>query len=154
MRPCTCDLGALAAEVVARFTVTLPEPGLALRLDAPADAIIRADPGRLEQALTNLIGNAIKYSPAGARSVLLWSLRARWCGCWCAIGGSPPEEQATIFEPFNRSSLAPPVASGIGIGLYITAQIVTGHGGTIAVESLPGQGSCFTVTLPVGGPPG
>ena len=56
-----------------------------------------------------------------------------------------------IFEPFNRTSAAMAVASGVGIGLYVTAQIVARHGGTITVTSQPGQGSCFTVRLPLGG---
>lgn len=155
LRPRLCDLVALSVEVLARITATLPDPGPTLVLAAPAAALLRADTERLEQVLLNLVGNAIKYSPDGgeirigivtaARTVCL-TVRDRGIGI-------PLEEQATIFEPFTRTSLAATVASGIGIGLYITAQIVAGHGGTIAVESIPGRGSCFAVTLPVDGPP-
>lgn len=155
LRPRLCDLVALSVEVLARLTATLPDPGPTLHLDAPAVALLRADTERLEQVLLNLIGNAIKYSPHGgeirigiAPATAAISLTVRDQGI-----GIPLDEQAAIFEPFARSSMASTVAGGIGIGLYITAQIVAGHGGTIAVESAPGLGSSFVVTLPLGGPP-
>jgi len=155
LRPRLCDLVALSVEVLARITATLPEHGPTLHLDAPATALVRADAERLEQVLLNLIGNAIKYSPTGgeirvgvAMAADTVRLTVRDQGI-----GIPLDEQGMIFEPFSRSSLASTVASGIGIGLYITAQIVTGHGGTIAVESAPGLGSCFAVILPIAGPP-
>jgi PAS domain S-box-containing protein len=155
LRPRSCDLVALTCEVLARVTATLPDHGPTLHLDAPAAAILRADNERLEQVLLNLIGNAIKYSPAGGEIRIGIAMVAHTVRLTVRDQGIgiPLEEQATIFEPFTRSSLATAVATGIGIGLYITAQIVAGHGGTITVESSPGLGSCFTVTLPIDGPP-
>jgi PAS domain S-box-containing protein len=155
LRPRLCDLVALTVEVLARMTATLPESGPTLHLEAPATALLCADTERLEQVLLNLVGNAIKYSPDGGEIHIgidggehTVRLTVRDQGI-----GIPLDEQGAIFEPFTRSNQASVVASGIGIGLYITAQIVAGHGGTITVESSPGLGSCFAVTLPVAGPP-
>ena len=155
LRPRLCDLVVLCGDVLARLTATLSGGGPTLHLDAPAAALLRADAERLEQVLLNLIGNAIKYSPTGGairiglaveeRTIVL-TVRDRGIGI-------PLQDQATIFEPFTRADQATTIATGIGIGLYITAQIVAGHGGAIAVESAPGVGSCFTVTLPITGPP-
>ena len=155
LRPRLCDLVALTVEVLTRFTATLPEGTATLHLDAPAAALLRADTERLEQVLLNLLGNAIKYSPVGGEiriGIAVEELAVRLTVRDQGIG-IPVEAQATIFEPFTRTGEAATVASGIGIGLYITAQIVGGHGGTIAVESSPGVGSCFSVVLPVAGPP-
>jgi PAS domain S-box-containing protein len=156
LRPQPVDFTALVGQVLERFQGTVAEGGkYTLVLDAPAPVAGVADEDRIEQVLTNLIGNAIKYSPAGGEvrvSVLASGSQA--CLTVSDHGiGIPPEEQATIFEPFTRTTVATAVAGGIGIGLYIAAQIVAAHGGTIGVESAIGCGSRFTVELPLAGPP-
>jgi signal transduction histidine kinase len=66
--------------------------------------------------------------------------------------GIPAAEHTTIFAPFARGSTAPGVAEGTGLGLHLAATIVARHGGTIGVESAPGQGSTFTIRLPLHAP--
>lgn len=148
------DLAALAVAVIERFQSS-GEGGTkhTLTLATPDTAYVIADADRIEQVLTNLLGNAIKYSPLGGAIDVEVSietdnavLRVTDQGI-----GIADDEQRQIFEPFNRTSAAMAVASGVGIGLYVTAQIVARHGGTISVLSQPGQGSCFTVRLLLGG---
>ena len=147
------DLAALATTVLERFQSSREaEDKHIFNLAASGTVFVIADAERIEQVLTNLLGNAIKYSPAGgAIDIEVHTetddavLRVTDQGI-----GIAAEEQQQIFEPFNRTSAAMAVASGVGIGLYVTAQIVARHGGTITVTSQPGQGSCFTVRLPLG----
>ncbi len=110
------------------------------------------DLARIDQVLTNLVSNALKYSPDGGT---VW-VRVRRAGEVAEVSvsdegiGIPPEEQARLFQPFARGSATHTQIGGAGLGLYITAQIVERHGGTIGVESEPGKGSTFTVRLPLG----
>ncbi|EFH80155.1 PAS domain-containing sensor histidine kinase [Ktedonobacter racemifer] len=109
------------------------------------------DKDRLGQVFTNLLSNAIKYSP-DARTVEMElsatedavTVRVRDHGL-----GIPQEQRDKIFERFYRA-VGPrqPTIPGLGMGLYIVAEIVKGHGGTITVDSAAGKGSTFTVTLP------
>jgi len=148
-----CDLTALASEALSAFR-TAPErtPQHTLRFVGPVPVIGRWDRARLDQVLTNLLSNALKYSPSGGevcvevravadeRSVLIVSDQGL---------GIPSAEQAQLFQPFVRGALSHGQIGGTGLGLYIVWQIVEGHGGTIAVASTPGVGTTFTVTLPL-----
>ena len=156
------DLAGLARQVVERFLPAVEEAAAhTLVLDAPAPVVGRWDADRLDQVLTNLVSNALKYSPQGGevRVAVRAVRRAVQAGEEAEITvrdqgvGIPPAEQATLFEPFVRGSAARGIAVGTGLGLYITARFVARHGGTIAVESAPGRGSTFTVRLPLA-PPG
>jgi signal transduction histidine kinase len=151
------DLVALAHEVLARFEHA-PErtPRHSLALHAPAPVAGLWDGDRLDQVLTNLVSNALKYSPDGGEV----RVRIGQAGAQAelAVGdqglGIPPAEQVRLFQPFSRSTTIGRSISGAGLGLYITAQIVERHGGTIAVQSTPGTGSTFTVRLPLAPPAG
>lgn len=148
-----CDLTALASEALSAFR-TAPERTAqhTLRFVGPAPVIGQWDHARLDQVLTNLLSNALKYSPAGGevcvevrstvdeRAVLIVSDQG--------IGISSAE-QAQLFQPFVRGALSQGQIGGTGLGLYIVRQIVEGHGGTIAVASMPGQGTSFIITLPL-----
>jgi signal transduction histidine kinase len=106
---------------------------------------ITVDPDRIVQALVNFLSNAIKFSPPGA-SVKI-SARAERGGVTCTItdrgAGMTVEERDRLFQPFVQ--LAGGVkAGGTGLGLVITRQIIDQHGGTLTVESTPGQGSSFS----------
>ncbi len=109
-----------------------------------------ADPNRLERILMNLISNALKYSPAESRVVV----DAKAVGHEVVISvidqgiGIPPDDLAQIFQPFYRSDSTKKI-EGLGLGLYITAQLVSAHGGHIRAESVVGKGSTFSFTLPV-----
>jgi signal transduction histidine kinase len=112
----------------------------------------RVDREALQQALMNLVDNAIKHSPAGAEVVV--GLEAEPSTVRLSVddhgSGIPAAEQARIFEPFyRRGSELRRETAGIGIGLSIAKHIVEAHGGRIVVGSDPGSGSRFTIELPV-----
>ena len=112
------------------------------------------DRTKLNQVMYNLIDNAMKYTQDGGRilvsleengDLLVWRVRDNGVGI-------PPEDQEHIFDRFYRVDKARSrETGGTGLGLSIVRQLVSMHGGRISVESQPGQGSCFTVTLPKNG---
>lgn len=153
------DLEELVRRVAYRFGDQLP-PGIELIVDLQAPLPpIQADPDRLEQVISNLLDNAIKYSPEGG-TVMVELGRA---GVQIRIAvrdqgiGLPADAEATIFRPFGR---APNASSrnlpGMGLGLYICRNIVERHGGTVTATS-PGEGlgTTFELTLlcPAADPP-
>jgi signal transduction histidine kinase len=108
------------------------------------------DEPAIVEALVNLMGNAIKYSPH--RKMVAISLRAER-GFWrCAVRdrgeGIPPDALPHVFERYYRSPGSEKRAAGIGIGLSLVKEIVEAHGGRVAAESTPGEGSCFTLWIP------
>ncbi|MBK7369586.1 MAG: hypothetical protein IPJ04_17345 [Candidatus Eisenbacteria bacterium] len=114
-------------------------------------------PRVLEQAVANLLSNALKFTPSGGHVRLTGGVEgggeeARWTFAVSDDGpGIAPDEQARLFERFYQASGARDVARpGTGIGLSLTRDIVELHGGTIALASAPGEGSTFTVRLPLG----
>jgi signal transduction histidine kinase len=133
---------ALAAGVldVERVEVAF-EPGL---------PPVSADPSRLERVLANLVGNALKYSEAPAPV----RVTARRAGGEVAVTvedrgvGVAAEDLPRLFERFQRGRLTGR-KEGLGLGLYIVRTTVEAHGGRVAVESAPGEGSRFSFTLPV-----
>jgi signal transduction histidine kinase len=143
------DLRALVQRVV---TDLQPEFGRAkcdVRLDAPTSVQGTWDPTRLEQVMTNLLANAMKFGAGkpidvavariGDRARL--SVRDRGIGIEVA-------RQAHIFERFERA-VSVRHYGGLGLGLYICRRIVEAHGGCIGVESEPGAGATFVVELPL-----
>jgi PAS domain S-box-containing protein len=112
---------------------------------------VRADAMRFKQVLTNLIGNAIKFTPEGGRIQLV----ARQVHNQVKIEvrdngpGIPPEQQQRIFEAFVRLTQAGSATEGTGLGLAITARLVELHGSTLGIESQPGEGACFYFSLPL-----
>ena len=155
LRPERLDLREIGRQVLDRFEHA-PErvAGHRLVLDAPAPVVMVGDPARLDQVLTNLVSNALKYSPEGGETRL--QIERRDGAAVVVVSdegiGIPASAQATLFQPFARAEANHRNISGVGLGLYITAEIVKQHGGTIAVRSEPGQGSVFTVRLPLASP--
>ncbi|MCY1017287.1 PAS domain-containing sensor histidine kinase [Pyxidicoccus sp. MSG2] len=116
------------------------------------DVLIQGDRGRLSQVLTNLLENALKYSPlGGAVRVSLTHSGGDAVVTVADSGiGIPKEELAHLFERFFRARNAPVSGfGGLGLGLYICRDIIDRHGGHIWVESELGRGSAFHVSLPV-----
>ena len=129
-------------------------PGRNLPDDLPENwAWLRGKPfGDLltAEALGNLVDNAVKYTPSGGRVTLSAALTESFCRVDVADTGPgiPESEQGAVFNRFARGSAARGV-EGLGIGLYLARQIAAGQGGYIRVRSAPGQGSVFSLYLPL-----
>jgi signal transduction histidine kinase len=125
-------------------TLTLNEPGEPL--------IVHGDELRLEQVVQNLVGNAVKYSPRGGPIAVDVERQGDWAVVRVADRGIgvPREALPRLFQQFYRApNVAAQSIGGMGIGLYLTKEIVVQHGGDVAAESVEGQGSVFTVRLPL-----
>ncbi len=150
----TVDFAALLQDVVTRAEADAAGAGCRLVLRAQSPVVGRWDRLRLEQVVTNLLSNAIKYGASNPveLSVLQDGSTARLTVRDNGIGIAP-EHQARIFQRFERA-VSERHYGGFGLGLWIVRQIVESLGGDIRVESLPGQGATFTVSLPIEPPPG
>jgi len=144
------DLGRLVTDAVA--TAQVGQDEVQLRADVrPPLPEIRGDGERLRQVLTNLIDNAIKYSPAGAEV----EVRAYQEDGFVRIDvrdsgpGIAKDDQKLIFEKFGRVTGSGATRPGTGLGLFIARSIAEAHGGALDVDSAPDQGSTFTLELPV-----
>ncbi len=152
LRPRPVDLAALVREVADRYG-DHPSERHQLVLSVPAACPVQMDPERLDQVLTNLLDNALKYSPAGGQVRV--TLRQQGEGALLTVSdegiGLPPGAETTIFQPFGRASnAAERNLPGMGLGLYICRSIVERHGGQIWAESPgDGQGTTFSVWLPL-----
>jgi two-component system phosphate regulon sensor histidine kinase PhoR len=114
--------------------------------------LVEANPDQMRQLWTNLISNAIKYTPAGGEVRVTLNDEGEWAvGTLKDTGiGIAPEDQAKIFGEFYRTPQAKEMEPrGTGLGLPLVKRIVEAHGGTIEVESALGQGSRFTFRLPL-----
>jgi signal transduction histidine kinase len=128
------------------------EKGINWTANIPGDLPeVLIDPERIAQVLGNLISNAVKYTPeggsikvtAGAEQGTVW-FRVSDTG-----SGIDPNEHEQVFEPFYRSQKERRFPQGLGLGLTISREIVAAHGGSLELVSNPGQGSQFTVYLPL-----
>jgi signal transduction histidine kinase len=113
------------------------------------------DSARLERVLSNLISNAIKYSPAGGEIEIHIGSEDNWAVLSVADEGLgiPAGELPHVFERFRRASNVVDRIAGSGLGLAGSRDIIEQHGGTISVQSQEGEGSTFTVRLPLGTAP-
>lgn len=151
LEPARADLRQLAADAVALLDHRARNRGIELRLaDGPAVALV-ADPRRVSQVLENLISNGIKYTRDGGFVEVRVDLDAADARVQVADDGPGVAEQESVrvFERFYRSSTAR--ASGVqgaGLGLWICRMIVQAHDGSIAFDSVVGEGSVATVRLP------
>ncbi|MBM7112264.1 sensor histidine kinase [Archangium primigenium] len=146
------DLVPLVREVIERFELRGTE-GLRFLFEEPEAPVEGVwDGPRLEQVVTNLLSNAVRYSPHGGTVRAAFHFAPEWVELRVRDEGIgiPPESLALLFQPFARASNATARHyGGLGLGLFICREIVQRHGGTIWAES-PGaqQGSCFHVRLP------
>jgi signal transduction histidine kinase len=125
---------------------------IALRLDLPGNCTIRTDPSALEHVLGNLLSNAFKHS--GASSVVLALLpgEQRVEICIADDGrGIALQDQQRIFHKFDRGSRAQG-HGGSGLGLWIALQLAQALGGTLSLDSAPGRGCAFTLSIPTQSP--
>jgi len=143
------DLVEVAREVASRHAREAAAAASRLTVRAEAPVPGRWDRGRLETVVTHLLGNALEYGRGrpvtievgrrGAQALL--SVADQGCGI-------APEDQSRIFERYARAGAAP-VQGGLGLGLWITRELVEHMGGAIGVESRPGAGARFRVRLPI-----
>ena len=148
------DLASLINTVVKRLGGQFKDKGVKLTVNLPSDLPhVQADDDRIIQVLTNLVDNALRYTPAGGEVTLLASRSGSQVQVTVKDTGVgiPPEHLPHIFTRFYRIDKSRSrQAGGSGIGLTITRHLVEAHGGRIWVESEgKGQGSAFTFTLPV-----
>jgi len=144
------DLAALIREVADDFRPLVDNTHQELRVEITgAHPCVLGDRRRLQQVLTNLIANAIKFTPAGGTIFV----RADCPGPSCEVRvedtgtGIPPEILPTLFQRYARAPSGQRDVGGTGLGLLIVREIVEAHGGTVGVESTPGHGSQFWFRL-------
>jgi signal transduction histidine kinase len=146
------DLAAAAAETVSLLEAIARAKGVAIRYDAPVQPVLfQAVPGDFQRLFSNLLDNAIRYTPAGGSVAL--SLRGDSRAIAITMRdtgiGIEPEFKEHIFEEFFRTPQAKRFQTdGTGLGLAIVRGIVQRYHGSISVESEPGAGTCFHITLP------
>jgi signal transduction histidine kinase len=153
LRPRVLDLTELVRDVVSRYQEQLTDgPGHLLLDIVGTPAPIEADPERIEQVLTNLLDNAVKYSPDGPELRVRLQPKAR--GVLLEVQdrgiGLPPEAAERIFQPFSRATNAEArQITGMGLGLYICRNIIEQHHGRIWARSNgEGTGTQVSVWLP------
>lgn len=144
-------------ELVNELTSSLQTSKLSILVQAPSDhaLCVQADPARLRQALENLISNALKYSPPEVPVNITLDKETRRDGGlergWAAITvrdegpGIPKERMQSLFARYS----AGPESTGLGLGLYLAKSIAEAHGGTLTVDSAPGKGTSFRLSLPM-----
>jgi signal transduction histidine kinase len=155
LRPTTVRLAPLVHDVVASLRPVAAARGL--QLEAPAtDATVWADADKVTQVLMNLLGNALKFTPAdGQVTVTVAHDGVAWVQI--AVADTGPgiavDDAAHLFDPFYQTAhMEPAKRDGTGLGLTIAKTLVEMHGGRLWVESTVGHGSTFRFTLPVGPP--
>lgn len=149
------DLQALVGAGIETATPGASARNVTLRMSVPAEDVnVWGDPGRLGQAVDNLISNAVKFTPSGGRVVLTLGTTDEpepraLIGVTDTGMGIPPDEVDRLFSRFFRASTATANAvPGVGLGLTITKAIASAHGGEIRVASTVGQGTIFVLDLP------
>ena len=148
----TVDMARLIQGSAAHFEPIAARLGITLRVQLPAPLpALSADEDRLIQVLTNLLDNALKFTPRGGQ--VLIEAGAAEHTVWIRVSdtgvGIAPDELPYLFQQFYRGAESrPPEKRGMGLGLTLCREIVTGHGGQITVASQVGQGTQFTITLP------
>ncbi len=148
----TLSVDEILARLCQRFHASAQRRDLTLEL-ALADELppVRGDPLAMERVFTNLLSNALKFTPSGGRV----TISARPCKHAVAVSvtntgpGIPSDEISGIFEKYQRARSSKN-KDGTGLGLYIVKSLVEAHGGRIGVESTPGRETRFEVNLPAG----
>jgi signal transduction histidine kinase len=145
-----CDLRALIGEVVERLNDQLASSGTPIAVCVEAEVSGCWDRTRLDQVITNLLANAIKYGGGEAIEVRA-GIGEDGSRAWLTVRdhgiGIDPQDRERIFERFERA-VSGRHYGGLGLGLWISRQIVEAHDGRISVDGADGEGSAFTVELP------
>ena len=133
------------------------DKGLILDLELPHGPLpkLEGDERRLRQVLHNLVSNAVKFTETGRVVVRAWFAAGDAAGLYIDVSdtgpGVAPEAQARVFEPFVQENEGlQRGAAGTGLGLPITRALCSAMGGSVSLDSVPGEGACFRVFLPLG----
>lgn len=150
VKPEPMDLGKLASEVVGELQIQAKDKKLELVDPKKSGVEVKADPERVRQVLVNLIGNAIKYTPAGKVEIVFEPKQTEvFCHIKDSGMGISPEEQKKLFNKFYRiKNEQTRTITGTGLGLWITKSLIEMMGGKIHLASAPGKGSDFCFSLP------
>lgn len=153
LRKETVDLAVLARALIERSASL--DSGHPLRLEVKGATEVSVDPSRIEQVLGNLLSNAAKYGQPGAE--ILVSVEGHPSAVEVSVTnhgpGIPPDELPRLFTRFYRARAARQGSvRGIGLGLYLCKGLIQAHGGTISVQSRPGETTTFRFTLARSGP--
>lgn len=143
------DFNELVSDITNEMELTTTKHYITKKITATK--VINGDRDRIGQVITNLISNAIKYSPHNEKIVIATSVnKTSVTLCVQDFGiGISKEKQAKIFERFFRAGDSDDTFGGLGLGLFISSEIIKRHGGKIWVESTKGKGSSFCFTLPI-----
>ncbi|MCY1407831.1 Sensor histidine kinase RcsC [compost metagenome] len=149
IRPTRFDLSTLVRDLLHNFSRQIDAAETSVTLDAEQPVIGNWDEFRIEQVISNLLTNALRYGAKSPVTVKVYSEGGQALVDVRDQGiGISEENQTRIFQQFERVSARQAVA-GLGLGLFISEQIVTAHGGTITVQSRIGEGALFRVCLPL-----
>jgi heavy metal sensor kinase len=149
------NLGDLAASAVEQMRPLAQQKELTLTVEPDRSTVLQADQDLLLQLLLNLLDNAIKYTQPNGAVTVGWGTGNNAVQLWVKDTGAgiPSEHLPYVFDRFHRVDKARSRADGgAGLGLSICRWVAEAHGGSISVESTPGHGSTFMVTLPLSGP--
>lgn len=150
------DLLAIASDTVHDAQRVDPERSIALEAHTGVPPVVTGDEARLRQVLSNLMGNALTHTPAGTPITVTVTSDEDAHIATVSVADTGPgltdEDAARVFERFYRADPARNRnAGGTGLGLSIVAGLVAAHGGTVTVDSAPGDGATFRVELPLAG---
>jgi two-component system sensor histidine kinase ResE len=150
------DMNLLLPHVVERFTPQADKRQVSLEISSSRLPLIYGDSDRLSQVFTNLLDNALKFTPDGGTIAIRTAIESDHMRVDIVDSGAgiPPDQLPFIFNRFFQvdPSRKGGEDHGAGLGLAIVREIVQAHHGTIIAQSSPGQGSCFTVCLPLASP--
>ena len=148
LRPEPGALQDVLSSAVSQLEPKAGEKGISITF-LPTDAEAVFDAKWTEEAVFNLLDNAVKYTPAGGAVRVSASAYQMFSAIHVADNGPgiPEDEQPKVFQRFYRG-LSNPTEEGVGIGLYLVRQIAEGQGGYVKVSSKPGEGSTFSLYLP------
>jgi PAS domain S-box-containing protein len=154
LHPESFDAGLVISEAVNGIRPMASARGIAVESEVAGDTIVKADKVRFREILNNLLSNAVKFTPEGGNVRVENSVDGAGMVGFCVADtgiGIAREDQEAVFDKFRQvGSTTRGVREGTGLGLAIVKSFVEMHGGTISLESAPGQGSRFSFTVPAG----
>lgn len=147
------SVNQVATLVVESLRTVATEKHVDISVDSPDELpLIYADRDKLEQILWNIIGNAVKFTPAGGKVTVGFKTQPDGMVQTCVADtgcGIPPDQLDRVFNEFSKVPSTMPTSQGAQLGLFITKSFITMHKGQIWAESELGSGSCFCFTLPI-----